>query len=300
MNIAFIGLGTMGAPVAGHLARAGHAVLGWDVHAPTLAAAVAARGLTAAIGAADAASRADAVFLSLTGPKQVEDVLVGAGGVLPALRPGALVVDLSTNSLEVVRRMAQACAEHGVAFVDAPVSGGKAGAEAGKLAVMVGAEPAAFARVQPLLDAFAARVFHVGKSGDGALAKLANNQIFLGASVLIQEAFVFAAKSGVDATRLLEILQASSAGAVVGNARFFLARNFDDAIFKLAIAEKDLAIAVESARALGASVPATEAARGVYAAALEAGLGEKVFTATLKTLEQRAGAEVAPLARKEK
>jgi 3-hydroxyisobutyrate dehydrogenase-like beta-hydroxyacid dehydrogenase len=300
MKIAFIGLGTMGAPIAGHLARAGHAVLGWDLHAKALATAVAARGLSAARSAADAAAQADAVFLSLTGPKQVEDVLVGAGGVLGALRPGALIVDLSTNSLEVVRRMAEACAKRGVAFVDAPVSGGKAGAESGKLAVMVGAEPEVFAQLEPLLGAFAARVFHVGKTGDGALAKLVNNQIFLGASVLIQEAFVFAAKAGVDATRLLEILQASSAGAVVGNARFFLARNFDDAIFKLAIAEKDLAVAIESARALGAAVPATEAARGVYAEALAAGLGEKVFTATLRTLEQRAGAEVAALARKAK
>jgi 3-hydroxyisobutyrate dehydrogenase-like beta-hydroxyacid dehydrogenase len=296
-TLGFIGLGTMGAPIAGHLVRAGHAVRGWDLAAAARATA-AAHGVAEARSATDAAQGADALFLSLTGPQQVEDVLTGAGRALEALRPGALAVDLSTNSVEGTRRMAEACAKAGVAFVDAPVSGGKAGAEAGKLAVMVGASPAEFASAEPLLRVFAARVFHVGPSGHGTIAKLVNNQIFLSASVLVQEAFVFAAKAGVDASALLEILQASSAASVIGAARFFLARNFDDAVFKLAIAEKDLAVAIDSARALGVSVPATAAARGVYAEALDRGFGEKVFTATLRLLEARAGAEVPPLARR--
>ena len=297
MRVAFIGLGTMGAPIAGHLARAGHAVRGWDV-APAALRAAEARGVAPAASAADAAANVDAVFLSLTGPPQVKDALEGAGGVLRALKPGALIVDLSTNSVDMTRHLVAVSAHGGATFVDAPVSGGKAGAEAGKLAVMVGADAETFARIEPVLRAFAARVFHAGKSGDGTLAKLVNNQIFLSASVLIQEAFVFAAKAGMDSTRLMEILRASSAGLVAGNAGFFLARNFDDAVFKLAIAEKDLAVALESARAVGASVPATEAARSVYAAALAAGLGDKVFTATLRMLEQRANTEVAPLAGK--
>jgi 3-hydroxyisobutyrate dehydrogenase len=235
MKIAFIGLCTMGAPIAGHLARAGHDVLGWDV-APAALRAAASRGVTPAASAAEAAQSAGAVFLSLTGPPQVRHALEGAGGVLRALKPGALVVDLSTNSVEMTRHLAGVCARVGGTFVDAPVSGGKAGAEAGRLAVMVGADDATFARIDPVLRAFAARVFHAGKSGDGALAKLVNNQIFLSASVLIQEAFVFAAKAGLDSTRLMEIVRASSAGLVAGNAGFFLARNFDDAVFKLAIA----------------------------------------------------------------
>jgi len=298
MRIAFIGLGTMGVPIAGHLVRAGHEVIGWDVAASALSLA-GTRGVIPARGAEEAVTGAEAVFLSLTGPAQVQDALEGAGGVLRAVRSGALIVDLSTNSVEMTRRLAKESAKAGAVFVDAPVSGGKAGAEAGKLAVMVGADAETFARLEPLLRAFAARVFHAGKSGDGALAKLVNNQIFLGASVMIQEAFVFAAKAGMDSSKLLEILQASSAALVAGNARFFLARNFDDVIFKLSIAEKDLAVAVESARAIGAPAAAAEAARGVYAAAREAGLGDKVFTATLRVLEQDAGAEVAPLAPKQ-
>ena len=194
--------------------------------------------------------------------------------------------------------MADRGAAVGVAFVDAPVSGGRAGAEAGTLAVIVGGDGEAVERVRPLLETFSANVFHVGPSGAGALAKLVNNQIFLCASVLIQEGFVLGAKAGMDATALLEILKASSAGTVVGAANVFLTRNFDNVSFKLSIAEKDVAVALASARALGVAMPTTEAAHAVYLAAIDGGLGDKVFTATLRTLEERSGVEVARLARR--
>jgi 3-hydroxyisobutyrate dehydrogenase len=217
MKIGFIGLGTMGAPIAGHLVRAGHDVVGWDVAAVALSQA-AARGVVPGRSALEAVAGAEAVFLSLTGPAQVQDVLEGSGGVLGAVRSGALIVDLSTSSVEMTRRLAKASAKAGAVFVDAPVSGGKAGAEAGKLAVMVGADTEAFARLEPLLRAFAARVFHAGKTGDGTLAKLVNNQIFLGASVMIQEAFVFAAKADAARARAGSGGRSRAAGAQL-NAR---------------------------------------------------------------------------------
>jgi 3-hydroxyisobutyrate dehydrogenase-like beta-hydroxyacid dehydrogenase len=284
----------MGRPIAGHLQRAGHAVTAWDA-APGAVDALAAIGATAAADPAGVARAADVVFLSLPGPAEVDAVVAD---LLPACAPGTVIVDLSTNSVAGVRALAARCAPAGVAFVDAPVSGGRAGAEAGTLSVMVGADPEVFERLEPLLATFGRAVFRVGPVGAGALAKLVNNQIFLCASVLVQEGFVLGAKAGMDPTDLLEILKASSAAGVLGSAPFFLGRRFDDVVFKLAIAEKDVAVALESARALGVSMPTTEAAHGVYRAAREAGLDDKVFTATLLTLEGWADVEVPPLVRR--
>lgn len=294
MRVGFIGLGNMGRPIAGHLQRAGHQLAVFDV-VPAAGAALVEAGATAAPDIATLAATSDVVFLSLPGPAEVDQVV---SAVLADLAMGSVVVDLSTNSVEGARAMADRGAAVGVAFVDAPVSGGRAGAEAGTLAVIVGGDGEAVERVRPLLETFSANVFHVGPSGAGALAKLVNNQIFLCASVLIQEGFVLGAKAGMDATALLEILKASSAGTVVGAANVFLTRNFDNVSFKLSIAEKDVAVALASARALGVAMPTTEAAHAVYLAAIDGGLGDKVFTATLRTLEERSGVEVARLARR--
>ena len=294
MRVGFIGLGNMGRPIAGHLQRAGHQLAVFDV-VPAAGAALVEAGATAAPDIATLAAASDVVFLSLPGPAEVDQVV---SAVLADLAMGSVVVDLSTNSVEGARAMADRGAAVGVAFVDAPVSGGRAGAEAGTLAVIVGGDGEAVERVRPLLETFSANVFHVGPSGAGALAKLVNNQIFLCASVLIQEGFVLGAKAGMDATALLEILKASSAGTVVGAANVFLTRNFDNVSFKLSIAEKDVAVALASARALGVAMPTTEAAHAVYRAAIDDGLGDKVFTATLRTLEERSGVEVARLARR--
>lgn len=296
MRVGFVGLGTMGRPIASHLRRAGHEVTVWDVAASAVDSLV-AEGAAPATDIAGLAAASDVAFLSLPGPADVDEVV---DALLPALRPGSVIVDLSTNSVDGVRAAAERCAAAGVAFVDAPVSGGKAGAEAGTLSVMVGAEPEVFASVEPLLRVFGATVFHVGPSGAGALAKLVNNQIFLCACVLVQEGFVLGAKAGMDPTALLDILKASSAAGVLGSAPFFLGRNFEDAVFRLSIAEKDVAVALESARSLGVAMPTTTAAHGVYRAAVDDGLGDKVFTATLLALESWAGVEVPPLRRRPK
>lgn len=295
MRVGFVGVGTMGRPIAGHLVAAGHDVAVWDA-APGAVDALVAAGATAAASIGALAGAVDVVFLSLPGPTQVDSVV---GELLAAGPPaGTVVVDLSTNSVEGARAQAAHCAAVGVTFLDAPVSGGKLGAEQGTLAVIVGGDADAVERVRPLLDTFSANVFPVGGSGAGALAKLVNNQIFLCASVLVQEGFVLGAKAGMDATELLEILKASSAASVVGMAPMFLTRNFDNVSFKLSIAEKDVAVALESAATLGVDMPMTAAALDVYRAAIDAGLGDKVFTATLRPLEERAGTEVARLTRK--
>lgn len=291
MIIGFVGTGTMGRPIATHLLRAGHTIVAFDrVEAavePLLAA-----GAVVAPTLADMGQAARCVFLSLPGPAEIEAV---TDELLRDLGPGSVIVDLSTNAVECARTLATRARACQVEFIDAPVSGGLAGAERGTLSIMVGATDAGFNRVQPLLEYFGRTVVHVGPVGAGSLAKLVNNQIFLCASVLLQEGFVLGAKAGMDASSLKRILDVSSSGLFTRKAGFMLTREFDEAPFKLGIAEKDVAVALESARALGVDMPMTTAAHGIYRAAVEEGLAAQVFSATLKVLEARAGTTVAAI-----
>jgi 3-hydroxyisobutyrate dehydrogenase-like beta-hydroxyacid dehydrogenase len=182
-----------------------------------------------------------------------------------------------------------------VHLVDAPVSGGAMGASQGTLTVMASGDGKAFERVEPLFDAFAKHVFYLGESGNGTLTKLVNNAIFLCGGLLVQETFAMAAKAGLDPSRLLEVVQKSSAAAYAGLAKLLLGRSFDNAFFQLALAEKDVALALASARGLGAPMPVIEAAHAHYARALELGLGKKLFAATLLAVEDAAGVEVPKL-----
>lgn len=286
--IGFVGTGTIGAPMAGRLLDAGHALAVFD-RSTEATSALAARGADVAPSVAALAERCGTVFLSLPGPSEIESVVRGAGGLLET--PGALgtVVDLSTNALALSRELAGAAAARGVVYLDAPVSGGAKAAREGALAVMVGGETSAFEAARPLIECFAAHVFHLGASGAGTLAKLVNNQIFLCASVLVQEGFVLGAKAGMDPDTLREVLEASSAAPYLARAPLVLSGRYDRNLFALAIAAKDVALALRSAEDVGASMPLTAAAHEVYARALEAGYGGEDFHATLKVLERAAG-----------
>jgi 3-hydroxyisobutyrate dehydrogenase len=230
----------------------------------------------------------------------VEEAATGPQGILVAARDGDIHVDLSTNSYEAVRRLQKLEARAGLQLIDAPVSGGVAGLERGTLAVMASGDRAAFERIEPLLLCFSKKVFHLGEVGTGTLTKLVNNLIFLCGGVLVQEGLVLAEKAGLDTDQLLGVLKESSASAYTGLAGFFLGRDFENVIFKLGIAEKDVALALESARKLGVSMPMTEAGHAVYQRAREGGLGDEVFYATLKTLEEAAGIGVPKLPESEK
>ena len=292
-SIGFVGLGTMGRQIARRLMDAGRALVVNDISRAD-AAQWQAEGARFADSAAAVAEAARIVFLSLPAPKDVEQVVLGPQGIMQTARRGDIVVDLSTNSHAMVTALAARLAEAGVAFVDAPVSGGVAGAQKGTLAVMAGGDAAAIERLAPLMAAFSARVFHAGPAGMGTIAKLVNNQIFLTASAVVQEGFVMAAKAGLDSGVLLEILKAGSAGGYLGMAPLFFARAFDKAIFRLDLAAKDLGLALESAAELGVDMPTARGAAQVYGDALAKGLGEKVFYATVQALEQEAGVEVTP------
>lgn len=293
-SLGFIGLGAMGAPIARRLLEAGHALVVNDIsraHADEWTSA----GAVFASTPAEVAAACSTIFMSLPGPREVEAVV---DGLMSGAQAGDVVVDLSTNAYATVVALAERLAKARVTFIDAPVSGGVAGAVRGKLAVMAGGDTAAVAALAPVFEAFAARVFHVGDSGKGTIAKLVNNQIFLSAAIAVQEGFVLAAKAGLDSDTLLEIVKASSAGSYMGMAPLFFGRDFDNAMFRLSLAAKDLGVALESASDLGVAMPTTAAAHGVYKDAINQGLGDKVFYATLRALETDAGAEVAKLAPK--
>jgi 3-hydroxyisobutyrate dehydrogenase-like beta-hydroxyacid dehydrogenase len=290
--LGMIGLGAMGAPICRRLMAAGHQMAVFDVDVAA-APAWRAEGARFAASLEEVAGRARIVLLSLPGPAEVEAVTAGPGGLLSAARPGDVIVDLSTNAYATVRAMSEAAVKVGVHFVDAPVSGGVAGAVKGRLAVMAGGEAAVIARIEPILAAFAARVFHAGPAGMGTMAKLVNNQIFLTAATAVQEGFVLAAKAGFDSRQLLEILEASSAAGYVRMAPLFLNRAFDEVMFRLGLAHKDLSLALRSADDLGVPMPQTRAALATYQDAIDKGLGEKVFYATLAALEANAGTQVA-------
>jgi 3-hydroxyisobutyrate dehydrogenase-like beta-hydroxyacid dehydrogenase len=298
-RLGFVGVGTMGTPMAGHVLSAGHELRVHDLSAERVAALV-DKGAVDAGSVAGTAEGVEAVFLSLPGPPDVEAAVAGPGGLLGVLAEGSVVIDLSTNSIETVRSLRERAAARGVVFVDAPVSGGVLGAKEGTLAVMVGAEPDEFERVEPLLSCFGKAVIHVGACGSGTVAKLVNNQLFLAASVLVQEAFVTAAAAGVDPSDLQEILLASSSAPYAALVPFVMSRRFDDVVFRLDIAAKDMRLAVGSAEAAGVQVPTTRAALGVYEDAVAAGMGADVFHSTLRQLEAAAGLEVPRYRRKDK
>ena len=293
-RVGFIGTGTIGAPMAKRLLDAGHALVVCDrVEAAT--APLVAAGAKRAETPREVAAACRAVFTSLPGPPEVEEVVTGAGGLLEGARPGDVHVDLSTSAFDAVRRLHAREAKAGVHLIDAPVSGGAMGAVQGTLTVMASGEHAAFERVEPLLRAFGKNVFHLGEPGNGTLTKLVNNAIFLCGGLLLQETFTMAAKAGLDPGRLLEVVLVSSGAAYAGMAKLLLGRRFDNAFFQLALAEKDVSLALASARGLGVPMPVTAAAHETYARAVAMGLGKKLFAATLLAVEDAAGAEVPPL-----
>lgn len=295
--VGFVGLGRMGAPMAEQVLGAGFPMVVCDVR-PGAADALVAGGATAASSPAEVAATCAVVLTSLPGPAEVMEVVTGPQGLLTGARPGMVHVDLTTSSysgaLEVARREADA----GVDFVDAPVSGGVPRARTGTLALMVSGPRPVFDRVAPVLHAIGDPVFHVGDAvGAGTLVKLLNNAIGFAGTLLAQEAMVVAAKAGLDLDQVLDVLEASSAGPMLGPARLILSRDFEvrDVGMTLRLAEKDIRLAVTSAGDLGVEVPMSSAALAVYGRAVDAGLADLRTYATLQVLEQAAGVELPAL-----
>jgi 3-hydroxyisobutyrate dehydrogenase len=259
-NVAFIGLGNMGEPMARRVRAAGHDLVVHDQRRE-VAATLEAAGAVWATSVREAVRDADVICLSLPGPRQVEDVVGGPGGVLANAKSTALLVDHTTNGLDTIYSVAERCAAGGLGFLDAPVSGGSAGANAGTLVVMVGGSSAHLEAARSVLEAFGDPVLHLGGVGTGTVAKLVNNQLYLCGEVLFQEGMVLGAKAGINPGVLLAMLERTGvAGTHVRTAPRMLAREFTGPGFALALAEKDVALALAAGRELAVPLAATSAA----------------------------------------
>src|SRR3972149_7046833 len=197
MKVGFIGVGSMGNPMAQNLLKAGHALTVHDLRCEA-AQNLEAMGAAWAQSAREAAAWAEVVITSLPMPKDVEDTVLGSSGVLAGMRPGGAVIDMSTNAPAVVQRLAQVAKGRGIDFLDAPVSGGVRGARNATLAIMVGGDKDVYERVAPLLRALGSNVFHVGPAGTGNVAKLINNMMAFVNMVAAIEGLVLGAKAGID------------------------------------------------------------------------------------------------------
>ncbi len=256
-RVGFIGLGRMGGPMCGHVIEAGFDVTAFDIDAAAVDRARAA-GARAARSVDDCAGEAEILLTSLPGPREVDHVLSGA---IAALVPGALVVEMSTSSLEVGRRTLGAARERGIELLDAPVAGQTIGAKAGTLAIYVGGSAEAFARALPVLRAIGdpERIFHVGDNGAGYVVKLLLNLTWFMQAVATAEALTVGVKAGVDLERLHAALVNSPANSnfLERDVRTVLEVGDYDEGFSMKLVNKDLALAVDLARDAGVPVEMT-------------------------------------------
>jgi 3-hydroxyisobutyrate dehydrogenase len=269
-TLAFLGLGTMGAPMAGHLARAGHSVTVYNRTADKAAAWVERHGdegldVRFAATPAEAAAGQDAVLLCVGNDHDLAEVVFGTDGALAAMREGALLVDHTTVSPAIARRIAEAAVARGVLALDAPVSGGQAGAENGKLSIMCGGSDAAMAAARPIIEAFAARIVHVGGPGAGQATKAVNQVAIAGVLAGVSEAVRLAQAEKLDLPKVLEAISGGAAQSwQMVNRWDTMAKDEFDFGFAIDWMRKDLAIALAEAKALGLDLPVTALVDGFY------------------------------------
>jgi 3-hydroxyisobutyrate dehydrogenase-like beta-hydroxyacid dehydrogenase len=266
--VGLIGLGLMGRPMAANLVKKGFEVTVWNRTA-SRAEQLVAQGARLAATPRAAAAAVDVLITIVSDPPAVEQVLWGEEGVLGGLRRGSVLVDSSTVSPDLARRAAAACAERGVEFLDAPVTGGTWGAEKGELVMMVGGTAETLTRVEPVFAAVAKRWFHVGPHGAGQTVKLAMNMLLALEVDALAEALALASAGGVSGEHVVEVMQSSMARAPVLDVKapMLLERNYAPS-FPLRLMHKDLRLALELAKQLGVRLPAGEAVRDVYGAVL--------------------------------
>jgi len=294
-RIGFIGLGNMGRPMASNLVRKGERVLVMDVN-PAPVRALVELGAVEATSTADVAA-CDVVFTMLPTTTVVADVIGGPTGVLSHVRPGAVIVDMSTIDPLVTDRLASAAAAKGVAFADAPVGRLASHAERGESLFMVGATPETFTRITPLLDKMGTTVHHCGGPGSGMRTKLVNNYLAIVSCAFNAEAIALAQRFGLDLARTLDVIH----GTTATNGQLKMAwpskvlKGDTTPGFTIDLAHKDLTLIVEAANAVKVPVPIAAIARESFSTARAGGQGDKDFSAMLDVLCDRAGISRARL-----
>ena len=294
MKVGFIGLGTMGAPMAGNIQAGGHELVVHDVDRGT-AESLISGGAVWADNPAAVAAQSEIVLLSLPGPAEVAAVVTDPGGITEGASDGLIVFDLSTNAPTVVRRLHDEVAVHGISFLDAPVSGGPQGAISGKLAVLVGGDAAAFEQGLPVLSAMADQPMHVGPIGSGSIAKLVHNVSGYMIQTALAECFTMGVAAGLDAEAMWRAIRKCA----LGRARTFdrmgiqyLRGRFEPPDFTLKLAAKDVRLAVELGREFDVPMAIGELTLAELSEGLERGWGDMDSRAPMKLQEERAGVEV--------
>jgi 3-hydroxyisobutyrate dehydrogenase-like beta-hydroxyacid dehydrogenase len=288
MKVAFIGLGVMGYPMAGHLAAKGHAVTVYNRTRSKAEQWVKQHQGALAATPAEAAQGADIVFSCVGNDRDLRDVTVGANGAFAGAGKGAIYADHSTVSADVSRELAKTAADKGFAFLDAPVSGGQAGAEKGILTVMVGGDAQAFAKAQPVMACYGRAVTHMGPVGNGQLTKMVNQIAIVGLVQALAEGLNFAMRAGLDAKQVIEVISKGAAqswqlenrGPTMVDDKF----NFG---FATDWMRKDLQICLDEGRRNGALLPVTALVEQYYGKVQEKGYGRMDSSALMKLLTEK-------------
>ncbi|NHU49272.1 2-hydroxy-3-oxopropionate reductase [Rhodococcus sp. A14] len=288
-TIAFIGLGIMGSPMAVHLANAGHHVVGYNL-TPNRTGPLVEAGGTAADSIAKAVAGADVVAVMVPDSPDVQEVLAGENGVFENAQKGALIIDFSSIRPDVAAELASQASAHGFRQIDAPVSGGEAGAVNASLSIMVGGSDEDFQAAKPILDVVGKTIAHVGPSGAGQTVKAANQLIVAGNIQLLAEAVIFLEAYGVDTSAAVEVLGGGLAGSAVLNqkAQKMLDRSFEPG-FRIDLHHKDMGIFTAAAREAGVVAPLGAVVAQLMASARANGDGGLDHSALLRGIERLSG-----------
>jgi 2-hydroxy-3-oxopropionate reductase len=290
-TIGFVGLGIMGRPMALNLVRAGHTLAVHARRAESMAP-LAEAGAATCDTPADVARRATIIFTMVADTPDVEEVILGDGGIIEGVRPGSVVVDMSTISPSATRAMAERLREAGAQMLDAPVSGGDIGARDGTLSIMVGGEPGAFERVRPLFEIMGGNVVHIGGNGAGQVCKACNQVVVAQTITGIGEALLLAEASGVDGARVREALLGGFAGSRILEVHG--RRMLDDDYapgFKASLHQKDMRIVLETAHELGLALPGAAQVAQYLNTLVGAGDGELDSAAVYRVQRRQNGRE---------
>lgn len=284
---AFIGLGVMGYPMAGHLQKAGHDVTVYNRTAAKAEKWVSEYGGASAATPAEAAKGAEFVFSCVGNDDDLRSVTTGSDGILSTMESGSILIDNTTASADVARELYAAAKEKGVSLIDAPVSGGQAGAENGALTVMCGGDQAAFDRAAPVIDAFAKSCKLMGESGSGQLTKMVNQICIAGLVQGLSEGINFGVKAGLDMEKVLDVISKGAAGSwQMENRGSTMVENKFDFGFAVDWMRKDLGICLEESKRNGARLPVTSLVDQFYAQVQERG-GQRWDTSSLIDLLSR-------------
>ena len=286
MNIGFIGLGIMGRPMALNLINAGHTL--W-VHArrPAMMTPLTDAGATACNTSTEVANNSDIIIICVSDTQDVEQVILGDEGILKGIKKESVIIDMSTISPSVTRKIATKLSENNIHMLDAPVSGGEQGAIDGSLSIMVGGDTEIFNRALPLFEVMGKNIVHIGANGAGQVTK-ACNQVLIGQTIAaIGEAYILASASGVDPAKVRQALLGGFAGsrALESHGQRMLDRNFKPG-FKARLHQKDMRIAMEAAHELGIALPGAAAVTNYLNAVVGHGKGENDSISILELQEQ--------------